>query len=812
LIRNLGHDVRRSFRALYRNPVMAAISVITLAVGIGPNTAIFSAVDQILLRPLAFADPSQLVRISFRRKFSASGVTGVMSLSPDDFDQVRAESSEFAQIAAYRGEKLTFTSVDGPQKVIGSEVSGDFFPLLGVQPLLGRPILPSDTEPGHNQVVVLSYAFWRDDFGASPRIIGQQAELDGGMYEIVGVMPRQFTLGTGDESVWVPMLPTNAASGVAIIARLRKGISIQQSNAALSLLTAALARDDPKIFRRGRLVASRVTLETGHLANALLILLSAVGFVLMIACANVSTLILSANTERQREVAIRVSLGATRSSIVRQFLIESLVLAFAGGAVGLLLSIWGLHVLKAIAPAGTPRLNQVGLDGSVLSFTAEVSLITGILFGLVPALQISRPCVGRGNNALSSSIAELSAKSSHVFRDAMVVLEVALALILVVGASLLARSFERLTAANLGFRAHNILTLSIDFSKGLCDPQDGKMLAQCQVALETVMWRVGALPGVEAVAAASDIPLHWPDSVLALQIEGQTNTIGIEHGSLILSRVVSPNYFSAIGIPLLRGRDIGTEDTVGSTRVAVVNQAFAKAFLPDNPLGSRISHATDKDGHPIWLEIIGEVHDSRDLGVIHEPAPEFYVPFAQADSFPGANLIVHTASDPTLIATAVRKRIWSVDKDAPITALKTVQQIVAEQIAQPRFSTALLGGFSVLGLLLAVVGIYGVVSCAVTRRTREIGVRIALGARQRDVFRMIIREGMLPVCLGLVAGIAGGLALTRFVRSLLFEIQPTDVSTFAGVTFLIAIVALAACYIPARRAMKVDPMVALRYE
>jgi putative ABC transport system permease protein len=489
------------------------------------------------------------------------------------------------------------------------------------------------------------------------------------------------------------------------------------------------------------------------------------------------------------------------------------LLALGGGVLGFLFSLWGVHVLRAITPADAPEHGQFLLNTNVLWFTLAVSLLTGVLFGLAPAIQASARRVGGAlKDGLGASLTGASIRRPHWLRSTLVIIEVALAVILVVGATLVARSLGRLTSVKLGFRTDHIVTMTANFSKSICDPDKEQDFEGCRLASQNVLERIRATSGVQSAAMASSAPLGGWTVSLQLRIEGQPQEFSLDSGALIARRAVSPDYFRTLGIPLLAGRGFADADVNASQPVAIVDETFAKKYLAGNPLGKRIGGDKDKNGPPQWMDVVGEVSDTQDANLNDKPLAEIFVPVGQGSYFLGTNFIARTAADSMVMVPALRQAIWSVDKNAPVTDVKTMDQLVAESVAEPRFQALLLGSFGALGLLLATVGIYGVISYGVTQRTHEIGVRMALGAQPANVLRMVIREGMLLAVGGIMIGIAGALALGRVLQSLLFEIRPTDPATFIGVAVVLALVALAACYIPARRAMRVDPMVALRYE
>jgi predicted permease len=628
-------------------------------------------------------------------------------------------------------------------------------------------------------------------------------------------MPPQFDFGLYSQAkgVWVPPVekPGEVTESSAAVARLKKGVTLEGVNAQLKAVSPRFSKD-LSFFGAGMTFgASSVESHLSDLGTALLALLGAVGFVLLIACVNVSGLLLARGWARQREIAIREALGASRVRIVRQFLTESVLLALAGGVLGLLFSIWGVHVLRAITPTNLPEYGHFDLNGKILWFTLAVSLVTGILFGLAPAVQASSRRVGAAIRDGFGSLAGTSSRRPRSLRSVLIVAEIALAVILVIGATLVARSFEKLTSVNLGFRTDHIITMDANFSKSICDPRDEKKLAGCKAAAFDVLNRMRRTSGVEDAAVTSVVPLRPWSVAVDLKIESQAQDVGLNAGALIASRSVSPDYFRAYGIPLLSGREFTGADTADSQKVAIVDATLAKKYLGNHALGQRISVEKDKKGDPEWAEIVGVVRSARDTD-LSTPTGEVYFPYAQADRFTAANFVVRTSTDPALVLPALRRAVWSEDKEAPITDVQTMDQIVSSRVAEPRFQAILLGSFGGLGLILAMGGIYGVISYGVTQRTREIGLRLALGAQRGSVLRMVIREGMTLAGLGIAIGIGGALALTRFLQSLLFEVKPTDPATFAGVVLLLLIVAAAACGIPARRAMNVEPMQALRYE
>ena len=814
-------DLRYALRMLAKAPAFTAIAIVTLALGIGANSAIFSAVNGIILKPLPYADSSQLVDLIAVKDFQGGRLEGTMIMSPDVWRKVQAQTPAIAQMAFYDRREYTLTGEAAPQLIDAARVTSDFFPLMGVKPLAGRPILAADTQPGAKPVAVVSHAFWRARWPDAGTALHQTITLDNQSYAIVGVMPPGFnfpieTVQNGGEGVWLPLALAPGQKETELdgypVARLKNGVSLEAANTQLKTVTARMSKTFSGWMSGGEFRARPLKKNFSDLDNALLILLGAVGFVLLIACVNISGLLLARGWGRQREIAIREALGASRLRIIRQFLTESVLLALAGGALGLLFSYWGVRVLRAVTPKNLPEHGHFDLNANILWFTLAVSLLCGILFGLAPALQASSRRVGAAIREGFGSLAGTSSRRPRRLRGALVVFEIALAVILVVGATLVARSFQKITSVNLGFRTDHIITMDANFSKSVCDREDPKSLAACRAETSTALARIHQTSGVQSAALASAIPRDKFSVLIDLKIEGQPQTISVASGTILPYRAVSPGYFQTLGIPLLSGRAFTSADVSDSEPVAIVDQAFARKYFAGRALGRRISNQEDKKHQPIWSTVVGIAATAHDTNPTFSPVGEIYFPYDQVDYVNTASYIVRTSQNPIAMLPALRQAIWSVDKNAPITEVHTMDEIVSQSVAEPRYQAVLLGSFGALGLILAMVGIYGVISYSVTQRTSEIGIRMALGAQPKSVLRMILREGMFLAAAGIVAGIAGGLALGRVLRSLLFEIKPTDPATFIGVAIALALVAFAACYIPARRAMKVDPIVALRYE
>ncbi len=803
----LWQDIRYAIRTLGKSPGFAAIAILTLALGIGANTAIFSVINSTLLAPLPYKNSGQLVNLWAR---SAVFDFPNLGLSVPDIADVRAQSASFSQVAAYQFSTLILTGRGAPEPIGCLAVSAEYLPILGVQPLYGRIFQPTEMQAGQEREIILSYKFWREQFNGDPRAVGKTMTLDKKAYTVIGVMPPQFHF-MFDLKFVTPLVVSKEDQAarrshfIPAIARLKPGMTVRHAQAELDGLAARLAKAYPNddkdwSFRAVSTKSDSVNDER----TPLLILFGAVGFVLLIACANVGNLFLSRGWARRRELAIRATLGATRGRLMRQLLVESILLAMAGGACGLLLALWGVDALTALQAPGITVSRPPTIDVTVLFFTLGASILAGILFGLAPAFLSSRHDLATAMKEASAGSQTGASSSRHnPLRQILVVAEIALALVLVIGATLALRSFARLLSVNLGYRTDHVLTMRLDFpSYQFTKPEEAASFVQ------QMLTQTRALPGVENAAATLFAPLGGGRGESSFQVEGGP----AEHDYSADFTGVSPGYFAALGIPILTGRGFTDEDQNDSVHVYIVNQALARrVFGTASPIGKRLSQGKDANKKTIWAQIVGEVADTRDRSTGAAPEPELYMPSAQA-FWGGVSLVIHTKTDPQSLTQAVEQRIWSLEKDQPVTNVKTMDQLVADSNAAPRSQTFLLGAFGALGLLLAVVGIYGVISYSVTQRTHEIGIRMALGAEPGQVMRLILAHGLKLAVIGVAIGIGASLGLTRLMSSLLFGISATDPLTFAGVAILLTIVSLAACYIPARRAMKVDPMVALRYE
>ena len=801
-------DFRFALRLLRKSPGFTLVAVLTLALGIGANTAIFTVFDALLLKPLPFAKPEQLVRI-----YNTGPQLDEAPISPANFLDWQQQNRVFQEIAAYTGNVFTMLGGEVPERLPGARVSAGFFNLLGVQPSLGRSFRGEEDAYGRNQVVILSHQLWQKRFGGRNDIIGQSLTLNDKSLTIVGVMPADFTYPDPQIQLWTPMAFSPAERAVrdtnylSVIGRLKDGVSLEQARAQMNLLARQIAQQHPELNAGDALKLVSLTEATvGEIRPVLYVLLGAVGLVLLICCANVANLLLARAAQRQKEMAIRTAIGANQTQLVRLLLVESMLLAVIGGSLGCLLAFWGIDLLVALKPENLPRLDQVGIDWSVLLFTGGISLTTGLLFGLAPALQATHPQL---NEMLKEGDRSgTSGPARHRVRDLLVVSEVALSLVLLVAAGLLIRSFVRLLEVDPGFRPDHVLTVSIPLPVSRY-PEAAQEAAFFQRLLE----RVHELPGVRAAGAVTDVPLFGGSST-GFDVEGRPLAAPNER-PMTDFRSATPDYFRAMGIDLAAGRAFTTNDNADAPPVAVINETLARRYFgKENPIGKRIGLSRPID----WREIVGVVHDVRNYGLASEVKPECYLPYLQngpdylAGSASWMVMVVRTESDPLGYVAAIKEALQKIDKDQPIASTKPMTAYLAQSIAQRRFNMLLLAVFAGLALLLAAVGIYGVISYSVAQRQREVGIRMALGARPGHVLALIVRQGMRPALLGLVAGIFAAAGLTRFMRSLLFQVSANDPLVFIGVALVLALVAAAACFLPARRAAYLDPVVTLRSE
>jgi putative ABC transport system permease protein len=810
-MKTLSQDLRYGIRMLAQKPGFTVAAVLALALGIGANSAIFSVVNAVLLRSLPYKEPNHLIMVQSTKR-QDSRRSG--SASYLDFVDWKNQNQVFDDMAAFRDKGYTVTGADEPERIDGARVSAGFFPLLGVEAHLGRGFLPEDDKPKGERVVVISHGLWQRRFGGDPNIIGQSLTLDGNSHTVVGVLPAGFNFPINIEKadVWSPLAldgqitEQRGAHYLKVIARLKPGVSLGAARAEMETIASRLEQQYPE-ENTDRVVAlySLYDQLVGSIRPALLVLLAAVGFVLLIACSNVANLLLARAAARQKEIAIRMALGASRGRIVRQLITESLILAAVGGGAGLLLALWGVESLIALSPANLPRLSGVGVDGWVLGFTFLVSIMTGIIFGLAPALKASKPDL---NTALKEGgRGSTEGFSGRRLRNLLVITEMALALMLLISAGLLIRSFVRLQQVNAGFDAKNVLTMQVELPESRY-----KQGVQISAFFEQTLERIKALPGVESAGGVSVLPLSGNNMRTSFVVENRpAPTPGQE--PLAQLRAVTPGYFRTLRIPLLRGEEFTENYKKGSPGRIIINETMARRFWPDeDPIGQRISIGMGSDDdEPTSWEIVGVIGDVRHAALDVEPAPEMFVPHSQ-QSWPFLTLVVRSSSDPMALAEHVRGQILAVDKDQPVANIRSMESMVSASIAQPRFYLLLLAIFAALALILAAVGIYGVLSYSVTQRKHEIGIRMALGAKPVDVIRLVVGQGMVLALIGVAIGLIGAFVFTRLMSSMLYGVSATDPVSFAALALLLSAVALLASYIPARRATKVDPMVALRYE
>ncbi len=808
-------DIRYSIRRLGKSPAFTLIVVLTLGLGIGANTAIFSAVNAILLRPLAYADPDRLVTINH---FYPSLNNLKAPVSAPGFHDYQERTRSFSSMAVENGWNANLTGVGEPVRLQGSRVTGRYFSTMGVPALLGRAIQPGEDSAGRDLVVVLSHGVWQRFFGGQRSVIGSRLLLNAESYEVVGVMPAGFhDFFNRDAEVWAPLTftPDQLASGrtneyLNLTARLKPGVALEQASAELHSLGERLKQEYAGDYGpQWTLTAEPLSrLATGDIRPALLVLLGAVGFVLLIACANVANLLLARAAGRTREIAVRTALGATRERLVRQLLTESVILALTGGVLGLGLAWAGLRTLVALKGGNLPRADEIGVDGTVMVFTLLISLLTGVLFGLAPALHFSGGSLH--GNLKEGARGATSDRGSQTVRRALVVAELALALTLLTGAGLLVKSFSRLQTIDPGFVPENLLTFNI----GL--PTTRYRSDTAQIAFfDEVLPRLAQVPGVKAVGATSVLPFGGSWSTSSLEIEGYQTPSG-QPGPWGDLRIVSPGFFEAMRVPLLKGRVLTDNDRAGSPKVAVIDDEFVRRYYPkEDPIGKRITFgpaagATDTSSRE-WVEIVGVVGHTKHEGLSAEPRIQYYLPYRQA-GVPGLAIAARTIGDPERYVSAIRAAVRSVDPTQPISLVRTMDELLERSVGQRRLSMVLLSLFSGIALLLASVGIYGVMSYSVAQRSREIGVRIALGAERSDVLRMVLRQGMRLALAGVGIGLATAFLLTRVIASQLYDVRPTDPATFLLVAGLLTGVALVANLVPALRATRVDPAVVLREE
>jgi putative ABC transport system permease protein len=804
---SLRSDIQYALRSLTKRPGFTLIAVITLALGIGANTAIFSAINALLLKPLPFPELDRVVAVW--DKVPSRGVTR-NEVSVANYIDWQSQSQSFDQFALHRWWSANLTGIDPPERIQGFLVTANFFDALGMKPIMGRNFSAEENQPGKDAVAIITHSLWQRRFGADPNIIGKPITVNSIVRTVIGVMPERFNYPKGSE-VYAPLAMTpelvrnRDSHSYYIVGRLKLGVSIESAQAELDGISARLEQQYPESNKGWSAAVYPIVADTvrGY-DTALWVMMGAVGFVLLIACANVANLMLARASGRQKEIALRAALGASRWRIVRQLLTESVIVALAGGVIGILVGFWGIDALRVSNPGEAARFapgwDQLGINVPVLIFTFGLAIFSGIVFGLFPALQVSKPNL---NDSLKEG-ARQSSGSSHRMRSSLVVFEVALSLVLLVGAGLLARSFLSLLRTDPGFDPENVLTMNLVLPAAKY--RDRPLRA---AFYQDLVQRVKSTPGVQSAAVVNYIPLGGANSSDSYLVEGEPEPApGDEH--LGRYRVSTPDYFRTMGISVVRGRGFTEQDKVDGTPVVVVNETLARKHWPDQEaIGKRIRLYGPVDENP-WMQIVGVVKDVK-----HEltltVTPEYYLPHAQ-DPWNAMVLVARTTVDPGSLASSLRQQVWSIDKDQPVFNVKTMHEVRSVSVAMYSFSSVMLAIFAGVALLLATVGIYGVMAFAVTQRTQEIGIRMALGASAVDVLKLVVRHGMKLALLGIVIGLAGSWALTRFMKGLLVGVEATDVLTFSVVPLCLLVAAFIACYLPARRATKVDPLVALRYE
>ena len=809
-MQTLWWDVRQSGRMMRKNPGFTTVAVMVLALGIGANTAIFSVINAVLLRPLPYRDPQQLVMLNERNLKLGFPM---FSVSPTNFNDWRSQSRSFEQMCAYTGFFFVLTGSGEPERIPGARVSAELFPMLGIQPMHGRLFLPEEDQPGRNLVVILSESLWRRRFGADREILGRGVTFNGQVYTVVGILPSSTYFPNWNTQAWAPIAfneqeLTQSRGGhyIGVIARLKDGVSAEQALAEMTGIAKQLQQQYPAIQANWDVVLRSLNdAVVGRVRPALSVLLGAVGFVLLIACGNVANLLLARATVRQREIAIQTALGASRWRVLRQLTVESLLLALTGAAAGVLLARWAVSTMHMIGPAmGLPRWQEVSIDWKVLLFTLGISVLTAVIFAVAPAFHVMRVDV---YDALKEGGRLTGGSMRRRLRGALVAVEVALSLILLIGAGLFIRSFAALRSVDLGLKPENVLTFRVLL------PQTKYPDAARQAGLYTqALERMKTLPGVDSAALVSILPFGGQDEMYSFYAE----TMGVitpDQQPSAQYQLVSSDYFRTMGIPLLAGRAFSEQDVEGKPRVAIINDVIAERYFKDvNPIGKRIQLGRR---FSIVREVVGVVGSAKRYDPADQAALQVYEPYTQMPQA-SMNFVLRTSVSPASLSNLARERVWSLDRDLPVNDLLPMDEVVTGSMAQPRFRTVLLGIFAGVALLLAAVGLYGVMAYSVAQRTHEIGLRMALGAQAGDVVRLVIRQGMTMTLIGIVMGVAGALALLRVISTvmsdLLFGIKPTDPATFVVIPMVLFLVSLVACFVPARRATRVDPLRALHHD
>jgi putative ABC transport system permease protein len=808
MLGDLWQDLRYGLRMLLKSPGFTIVAVIALALGIGANSAIFSVVNTVLLRPLPYKAPERLVMV-----WEDDTKDGHPRDTPAAANYIdwRDQNQVFEGMSAIADVSFNLTGSGEPERISGRRVSANLFSLLGVEPQLGRAFTPEEDQPSAARVAIMSHGLWQRRFGSDAKIIGQSLTLNGQSVTVVGVMPPHFQFPSREDELWIPIAFTSQEAAnrgrhyLQVVARMKPGVTLQQAQAEMNTIAARLQQQYPNSNTGlGATVVSLHEQLVGDIKPALLVLLGAVGFVLLIACANVANLLLARAAGRQKEIALRVALGASRSRLIRQFLTESLLLAALGGVVGLLLSLWGVSLLKAFIPQNISQFKDIAIDAKVLGFTLLISLLTGLIFGLAPAAQTSSFNL---NETLKEGGRDSVAGSrGNRIRGMLVIAEVAVSLILLIGAGLLINSFLRLRSVDPGFSADKLLTMRIVLPT-LKYPDQARRTA----FYTELVQRIESLPGVQSAAVTNWIPLVSQGDSQGISIEGRPEPAPGQ-GPVVVTRVVSPNYFRTMDIQLLQGRQFNEQDRADAPGVVVISETMARSlWAGEDPIGKRLKVGA-LSSPTQWLTIVGVVKDVRQFQLNAEPKPQMYMPYEQPTFFVPSHLVIRTNVEPLSLASAVRGAVWGIDKDQPVSNISTMEDVLSESVARQRFSMLLLAIFAAVALVLAAVGLYGVMSYSVAQRTHEIGIRMALGAQRSDVLKMVVGQGLKLVLIGVVLGLVASFVLTRVMTSLLYGVSATDPTTFLSISLVLISVAMLASYLPARRATKVDPMIALRYE
>ena len=811
-------DISYGVRVLVRDRTITLVAVIALALGIGANTAIFSVVNALLFRGLPYKDADRLVMLWETNPQIQVGFD-LLPVSVGAFDDWQKRSESFEHVSVLESVRYAVVGAGRPERVAGVNTSASFFSVVGVSPTLGRTYTEEEDRPGANHVVVISHSLWQTRFGGDPDVCGKTMLLDGVPYNILGVMPRGFQFPRAADlpsfyqlpprtEVWTPagftegQIANRGSHTKSVIAKLKPGVTFGQAQAEIDAIAGRNAQQFADSQGWGaRLVPLKEQL-VGDLRVALLALMGAAGCVLLIASANVANLLLTRAATREREIAIRVAMGASRMRIVRQLLTESVLLAFAGGSLGVLLAVWGVDLLLAVSPASIPRKHEIAVDGAALAFTLGTTFVTGILFGLAPAFRLSR---NRLNETLKEGVRGSTSGRSRIL-GVLVVTEVALSLILLICSGLLARSFARVLGTESGFNTRNVAAMTLSVSSFRYDFNSRQVRF-----FENVIENVRAIPGTVSVGAVSELPLSGSDELDVFTIEGRPAPTTPSDEPIADFRFVDEDYFKTMQIELIAGRAFSKFDSRESQRVAIINESLARScFNGEDPIGKRVK-AGSYDSQQPWATVVGLVKDVKHSGLDKESHPGLYFPYRQI-VWGHLVIVARSEGDAASLFGPMREAVWSVDKDQPVTSLRTLDDYLSESVSQRRFIVILFAAFAAVALVLSAVGVYGVISYSVSQRTHEIGIRAALGASRSDVFKLVVGRGMLPALTGVIVGLAASFAATRLVQTLLYRVSATDSLTFGAVALLLTAVALIACYVPARRAMKVDPMTALRYE